>query len=113
MTSRVVPASVVRGMKAHVAAALEVDLEDVISRATEVHINVARWTVMRALRDRGASLPQIGRPFARHHSTVLHALREFDKLAIEEPAYARIARDASRVGRAPKDAWALVRQMRV
>lgn len=112
MTYLVVPASVVRGMKAQVAAALDVDPEDLTGPSRQMNINVARWTAMRALRDRGASLPQIGRVFDRHHSTVIHALREFDKLAVEEPVYARIALEASRFGKMPKNAWALVRQMR-
>lgn len=35
----------------------------------------ARWEAMRLLRDRGLSLPRIGRMLNRDHKTVMHGLR--------------------------------------
>lgn len=48
----------------------------------------ARWCVMAALRERGMSLPQIGRRLNRDHSTVIYGLSQVGTSAARDPAFA-------------------------
>lgn len=47
----------------------------------------ARWCVMKALRDRGASTVAIGRHLHRDHSTIVYGLRQADIYAARSPDF--------------------------
>lgn len=94
-----IPASVVRAMHEHVSAELGVPLYDLCGVTRTRPAVRARWTAMRAMRDRGVSLPVIGRAFGRDHSTVIFGLRAFEALATDNPRYAEVARDAAAIGK--------------
>lgn len=49
--------------------------DDIRGASRLPHIVRARWNVGLVLRDRGLSLPAIGRLVNRHHTAVLHGLR--------------------------------------
>jgi len=44
----------------------------------EQRLAQVRWIAAAALRDRNLSLPRIGRVLNRHHTTILHGLRELE-----------------------------------
>ena len=52
-----------------------VDTDDLFSAKRTGPVNNARHVGMAAARMKGASLPQIGGIFDRHHTSVLHAFR--------------------------------------
>ena len=58
-----------------IAAAHEVSYGEVIGDRHDYPIVRARWAVYAGLRDRGWSLPKIGRRLRKHHTTVLYGLR--------------------------------------
>lgn len=56
-------------------------VEDLTGLSRKQKVVVARWEVMRALRDLGRSTPRIGQILNRDHSTVIHGLRESQRRA--------------------------------
>ena len=54
--------------------------EQIMSDDRSARVFVARAAVMDALRKAGWSLPRIGAAMKRHHSTVMDALRRFDRM---------------------------------
>lgn len=50
-------------------------IDDIKGPSRKAYICRARWDAMRLLRDRGLSLPSIGRMLNRDHTTVVHGLR--------------------------------------
>jgi chromosomal replication initiation ATPase DnaA len=46
-----------------------------------------RFAVMKVAREQGKSLPQIGRAMGKDHTTVLHATRKADELAVSHPDF--------------------------
>lgn len=58
-----------------------------LSSSQASNVSAARLEVMRFLRDRGYSYPQIGKVFRMHHTSVMHALKRHPKPEItREPA---------------------------
>jgi len=55
----------------------------IMSRESTAPVCKARWGVMRALRDDGFTLAQIGRWLGRDHTTIMHGLRKSDQRSIE------------------------------
>lgn len=64
-----------------------VDPWQVISRSRKRPIVYARFTVMRAMRADGKTMPQIARAFGVDHTSVLHALTA--RMAVQSPAQYR------------------------
>ncbi len=72
----------------------QIDIERMMSRARHPRYIQARGRCMRAFRQAGRSLAQIGRFFRRHHTTILHALQlpdvpfeELPPLPVEPPPH--------------------------
>jgi chromosomal replication initiation ATPase DnaA len=61
---------------ANAARTFECSRADVFGRCQQHHIVQARAEVARRLRERGWSLPRIGRVLDRHHTSILHLLRK-------------------------------------
>lgn len=58
-----------------------------LSSSQAANVSAARLEVMRFLRERGYSYPQIGKVFRMHHTSVMHALKRHPKPEItHEPA---------------------------
>lgn len=53
---------------------------DIAGPCRKPYVCFTRYVVMAALRDRGLSLPAIGRIVHRDHSTILYGLRQAEKL---------------------------------
>jgi hypothetical protein len=63
-------------------------LDELRHHSRAVELVATRWRAAKAAREEtGASLPQIGRILDRHHTTVLHGLRQIDTKP-KETAYA-------------------------
>lgn len=60
-------------------------------RRGPAEVSRARWVAMRLLRDRGMSLPTIGRAMRCDHSTVKHGLRRLEQERDREEAWTREA----------------------
>lgn len=57
----------------------DVGIRDLMSPRRTPRLARARWRAMQIMRDRGASLPAIGRHLQLHHTTVLHGLRRIQE----------------------------------
>jgi len=66
---------VTRAIILDVAERHGIDPSDLHGPSRLPHLCRARWEAMQRLRDRGLSLPMIGRMLNRDHKTVLHGLR--------------------------------------
>ncbi len=64
-----------RAIKA-AANAIRIEPADLISPLRTPRLVRARWAVMMAMRNRGVSLPRIGRRFGRDHSTVIYGIQQ-------------------------------------
>ena len=78
-----------------------------LSRRRSAHLSQARAAAYFLLRTKlGYSLPQVGKVFDRHHTSILHTTRRFDVWRQREPLvrerYADALRRLSR-GRQPKE----------
>jgi chromosomal replication initiation ATPase DnaA len=67
--------SAARFIYAQVSERTGVSVDDLLSERRARHVVRARWQVMRAMRDRGASLPMIAKRMLLNHATVLYGLR--------------------------------------
>ena len=63
--------------------ALGVPLDDLIGPSRKSEICRARFIAMKRCYLAGYSLPEIGRYFNRHHTTVLHGIRKLRQLELE------------------------------
>ena len=59
-----------------------VSVKEIMSPNQQRHVAHARFAAYVALRDRGLSMPQIGRFFKRDHTTVLHGIRRAKELGL-------------------------------
>lgn len=64
-----------RAVYERIASLRGLKMDDLTSERRSHCLVEARWVIMRELRNKGASLPQIGRLMGLHHSTVLHGLK--------------------------------------
>lgn len=64
---------------AHAAETYTVTIRLILSSSHAANVSAARLQVMRFLRDRGYSYPQIGKVFRMHHTSVMHALKRHPK----------------------------------
>jgi chromosomal replication initiation ATPase DnaA len=76
MISPAPSASRIERYAAEVAAAHDVEPDDVMGSARTVAIVQARWALWKRLFDDGFSTSSIARSVGRHHTTVMHALRK-------------------------------------
>lgn len=76
-----------------VAEAYQVSIEDVRGVSREHFLIEPRWVVCWCLRERGLSLPDIAKVMNRHHSSILHGLRQIKLnpavLTIAQQTYSR------------------------
>lgn len=73
------PALVERVVRA-VSAESGVSVTKILSKTRRADVCLARFAVMFALREKGLTLPAIGRALGRDHSTVLHGLNRAAEL---------------------------------
>jgi len=52
---------------------------EIVSKSRAVPLCEARWACWLVMRERGLTLNEIGRPFARNHGSVLHGLKSARK----------------------------------
>lgn len=63
------------GVLEAVAKRHRLTIDEIRGPSRKRYICNARWDAMRLLRDRGMSLPTIGRILNRDHATIIHGLR--------------------------------------
>ena len=73
-----------------VAEFFGVSLADLAGRRRDRGATHPRQVAMFLSRRAGASLPQIGRAFGRHHRSVLHAISKIERLLKIDPAFQRV-----------------------
>ncbi|GAA0729940.1 helix-turn-helix domain-containing protein [Sphingomonas japonica] len=74
-----------------VADAAGMELDKLLSESKQPSVCRIRYIVMRALRDAGASLTNIGRLMLLDHSTVLSGLSRYEQLRDDDADYAALA----------------------
>lgn len=79
------PGCAVEVLVARVAAVTGVSAGRLLRGSRVLEEARARWFLCRCLRDRGLSLPAIGRIVGRDHTTVLYGLRRWDDVAGSAP----------------------------
>ena len=67
-----------------------VPVADLIGRRRDHGVMLPRQVAMFLARRAGASLPQIGQAFGRHHRSVLHAIAKIERLLQIDPAFRRV-----------------------
>ena len=67
-----------------------VPVADLVGRRRDRGVTHPRQVAMFLARRAGASLPQIGQAFGRHHRSVLHAISKIERLLEIDPAFQRV-----------------------
>ena len=75
---------IAREVLSHVSALFGLVPADILGKSQGRRCVLPRHIVAHALRERGWSLPQIGRMMNRHHTSVLYMLRKIEEMLAED-----------------------------
>lgn len=72
------PAHIVARSIKDAASLHHVGRKEIKSHTRRAHIVLARWDAWKRAHDQGVPLAEIGRLTGRHHTSILHGIREFE-----------------------------------
>lgn len=90
--------NIVPRMAERAAAVAQTTPKDILGRCRRAPLSHSRQAIMLVLRERGWSLPRIGRELGRDHSTVCTGLVAARGRMRANPVYAALVRDLEAIG---------------